>query len=94
MSGKISFSMSNGQRVKFWKISGVEMSHFVFPSPPYLPLLSLRMRGWQICGTQQLMGVNGFLASLGHLMIGRWKMWGSFDCFFKQKGCLGMRKIG
>ncbi|RVX12362.1 Phosphatidylinositol 4-kinase alpha 1 [Vitis vinifera] len=44
------------------------MSHFVFPSPPYLPLLSLRMRGWRICGTQQSMGVNGFLASLDRVI--------------------------
>ena len=40
-------------------INGVEMSHFVSPSLPYLPFLHLRKLGWRMFGTRMVMGVDG-----------------------------------
>ena len=67
--------------------SGVEMSHFVSPSLPYLPSPYLKKFGWQMFGTPKVKRVVGPLGSLRPLMIRNWKLWNVFLLKFKQLGC-------
>ena len=53
------------------RTSGVEMSHFVSPSPLFSPSPCLRMFGFRSFGTPLEMGMAGLLSLQGCLMIGR-----------------------
>ena len=52
------------------------------------------MHGWWMFGTSKVKGMGGLLVSLGCWTIERWKEWNAFCWRFKQRGFIGMRKIG
>ena len=75
------------------RTSGVEMSHFMSPSPFYFPSLCLRMLGFRMFGIPLVMGMAVPLFSQGHLMIGRSSWWSIFCRRSKPSGCKGRRLI-
>ena len=56
---RITYQVVMGKEWDSGWINGVEMSHFVSPSLPYLPFLHLRKLGWRMFGTRMVMGVDG-----------------------------------
>ena len=80
--------------MRFWKHKWCE-DELLCVSFPYLFHLAISKYGWVADVWNSIVKGGGWvLASLGRLMIRRLKVWSVLYWNFKQKGCIGMKKIG